>query len=94
LPSGPWNDVVCREAINEGRKAAQMVAMLCAFLFPTAVVARDAPTKAERVQTARKIPPPVDVRPSGVLRQDLFDRNDPNNLRSDYSGPPAQPGQF
>jgi hypothetical protein len=47
------------------------------------------------VQTARKMPPPVvAVRPFGVLRQDLFDRNDPNNLRSDYHGPPAQPGQF
>ncbi len=29
-----------------------------------------------------------------VLRQDLFDRNHPNNLRSDWPGPPAQPGQF
>jgi hypothetical protein len=29
-----------------------------------------------------------------VLPQDLFDRNNPNNLRSDYPAPPAQPGQF
>lgn len=29
-----------------------------------------------------------------ALRQDLFDRGDPNNLRSDWPGPPAQPGQF
>jgi len=44
---------------------------------------------------ARKIPPPPDTtRPGLVLRQDLFDRNNPNNLRSDYSTPPAQPGQF
>jgi hypothetical protein len=28
-----------------------------------------------------------------VLRQDLFDRNNPNNLRSDWPAPPAQPGQ-
>lgn len=26
--------------------------------------------------------------------QDLFDRNNPNNLRSDYPSPPAQPAQF
>ena len=26
--------------------------------------------------------------------QDLFDRNNPNNLRSDYRSPPAQPAQF
>ena len=32
--------------------------------------------------------------PGCVLPQDLFDRNNPNNLRSDYPGPPAQPGQF
>jgi hypothetical protein len=29
-----------------------------------------------------------------VCRQDLFDRNNPNNIRSDYPGPSAQPGQF
>jgi hypothetical protein len=30
----------------------------------------------------------------GVLRQDLFSRNNPNNLRHDYPSAPAQPGQF
>jgi hypothetical protein len=40
-----------------------------------------------------KLRPPVNNSTIGlVLRQDLFDRNDPNNLRSDYPGPPAQPG--
>jgi hypothetical protein len=29
-----------------------------------------------------------------ILRQDLFDRLDPNNLQSDWPGPSAQPGQF
>ncbi|WP_234683928.1 hypothetical protein [Bradyrhizobium monzae] len=29
-----------------------------------------------------------------VCRQDLFDRNNGNNLRSDWPAPPAQPGQF
>jgi hypothetical protein len=42
----------------------------------------------------RRIPPSIDARPSGLIRQDLFDRNNPNNLRSDWPGPPAQPGQF
>jgi hypothetical protein len=43
----------------------------------------------------RKIPPSIGAPTRGfILRQDLFDRNDPNNLRSDYHGPPAQPGQF
>jgi hypothetical protein len=41
----------------------------------------------------RRIPPSI-ARPSGLIRQDLFDRNNPNNLRSDWPSPPAQPGQF
>ncbi|MGY8709420.1 hypothetical protein RAD16_27075 [Bradyrhizobium sp. 18BD] len=47
------------------------------------------------VRDMRKTPSPVDGGRCGcVLRQDLFDRNDANNLRSDYPGPPAQPSQF
>jgi hypothetical protein len=43
----------------------------------------------------RKIPPSIAAPRRGfILRQDLFDRNNPNNLRSDWHAPPAQPGQF
>lgn len=50
-------------------------------------------TTVARAQEARKISPSADRgKTLFVLRQDLFDRNDPNNLRSDYPGPPAQPG--
>jgi hypothetical protein len=43
----------------------------------------------------RRIPTLIDTRTSGfILRQDLFDRNNPNNLRSDWHSPPAQPAQF
>jgi hypothetical protein len=42
---------------------------------------------------AARIPPSIEPRPSGLLRQDLFDRNNPNNLRSDWPSPRAQPGQ-
>jgi hypothetical protein len=52
---------------------------------PANVVAQDAP---------RIISPPIDTRPRGLIRQDLFDRNNPNNLRSDWPSPPAQPGGF
>jgi hypothetical protein len=45
-------------------------------------------------QDARRIPSSIDVRPSGFIRQDLFDRNNPNNLRSNWPSPTAQPGQF
>lgn len=43
---------------------------------------------------ARGLPPSTDLPVSGVIRQDLFERNNPNNLRSDWPSPPAQPGQF
>jgi hypothetical protein len=38
-------------------------------------------------------PPSTGPRPSGLVRQDLFDRSNPNNLRSDWPPPRAQPGQ-
>lgn len=47
------------------------------------------------VRDLQTIPPSVDGGRAGrILWQDLFDRNNPNNLRSDYPSPPAQPGQF
>jgi len=46
------------------------------------------------IRNYRKTPPSIDGKAGCVLWQDLFDRNNPNNLRSDYPGPPAQPGQF
>ena len=75
-------------------KETQILAVLCALFSSTIVVAKDAPPKADPIQTSRKNPLPVAARPSGIVRQDLFDRNDPNNLRSDYPAPSAQPGQF
>jgi hypothetical protein len=27
-----------------------------------------------------------------IVRQDLFDRRNPNNLRTDWPAPPSQPG--
>ena len=41
----------------------------------------------------RKSPPSINAHGSGViLRQDLFDRNSPGNLRSDWPSPPGLPG--
>jgi hypothetical protein len=62
--------------------------------YPAGCVARpgvvDAPT-----HDVRKIPPSIAAPARGsILRQDLFDRNNPNNLRSDWPSPRAQPGQF
>jgi hypothetical protein len=57
-------------------------------------------TKVAAAHDVRQITPiqliPIvdDCRGCFGCRQDLFDRNNPNNLRSDYPGPPAQPAQF
>ena len=77
-------------------KKAQILAIFSVVLFPSLGLAQNTQTKAEAAPTARRIPPPPDtyLRPFGIIRQDLFDRNNPNNLRSDYHAPPAQPGQF
>jgi hypothetical protein len=67
----------------------------CALAFPTIAFAKTALTKVAPTHDVRKIPPTIDAPKSGlILRQDLFDRNDPNNLRSDWHAPPAQPGQY
>jgi hypothetical protein len=54
-------------------------------------VGQAAPIKAAPIH----VTPIVDsCRGTFVCRQDLFDRNNPNNLKSDWPGPPAQPAQF
>jgi hypothetical protein len=75
-------------------KRAQLLAIFSIVFSPTICVAQNAQTKAEPAPAVRRMPPPAEFRPIVILRQDLFDRNNPNNLRSDYPGPPAQPGQF
>ena len=74
-------------------KFMQILAILPVVLLPPAGFAQNSPTKAEPAKTARRMPPPG-IRPLVILRQDLFDRNGPNNLRSDYPAPPRQPAQF
>ena len=68
------------------------LAILCAFA-PAIAAAQDGRGRPEPAPRARKAPAPGDVIFPGVLRQDLFDRNNPRNLRSDYPAPTAQPGQ-
>jgi hypothetical protein len=71
----------------------RILTILCVFA-PTIAVAQDGRTKTEPAPSARKTPAPGDVVAPGILRQDLFDRRNPNNLRHDYPSPPAQPGSF
>jgi hypothetical protein len=68
--------------------------ILLTAVLPAAAGAQDGHTKAEQLVTRRKAPAPGDLVAPGVLRQDLFDRRNPNNLRHDYPSAPAQPGQF
>jgi hypothetical protein len=76
-------------------RMGMMLVVSCALAFPTIAFAKTARTKVAPIHDIRKIPLAIDTSKSGfVLRQDLFDRNNPNNLRSDWPAPPAQPGQF
>jgi hypothetical protein len=77
------------------------LAAFCGLAIPAIAIAQTPPisqTRTAAVQHVRKVqqaqPMAPLAAPFGVLRQDLFDRNDPNNLRSDWPGPPAQPGQY
>ena len=77
-------------------RVAAVVLCFLEVAFATTAFAEVSHSKVARIHDARRIPPsPVDgSRGSFILRQDLFDRNNPSNLRSDWPGPPAQPGQF
>jgi hypothetical protein len=67
-----------------------MGALICA-LAPVSAFAQAASTKAAPSHDIRRPAPTMDAW-GGILRQDLFDRNNPNNLRSDWPSPPRQPG--
>lgn len=66
----------------------------------TAAFAKAPRTKVAAARDVRQVTPvqlaPILDKCSGCFGcwQDLFDRNNPNNLRSDYPSPPAQPAQF
>jgi hypothetical protein len=65
----------------------------CALACPTIAFAQTADTKITPTNDVRKTPPTI-VFPNGgfILKQDLFDPNNPNNLRSDWPRPSRQPG--
>jgi hypothetical protein len=89
LCSDPANQPIFKEPRE--MKPIRILAILCLFA-PSVAVAQDGRPKP--VVTARKAPAWGDYVAPGVLRQDLFSRNNPNNLRHDYPSAPAQPGQF
>ncbi|MGY3364293.1 hypothetical protein ACVWZL_001418 [Bradyrhizobium sp. GM2.4] len=74
-----------------------LVTILCGVevVFATAAPARAPLTKAAMAADVHRAAPLVDsCRSTFVCRQDLFDRNNGNNLRFDWPSPPAQAGQF
>jgi hypothetical protein len=77
------------------KKPMMLAVVSCALAFPTMGFAKTPHTKVASTHDLRKIPSTTIPPKRGfILRQDLFDRNDPNNLRSDWPSPPAQPGQL
>jgi len=72
---------------------AMMPIVACALAGPSIAFAQTADTKSTPISDVRKIPPTI-VSPKGdfILRQDLVDPNNPNNLRSDWPRPSGLPG--
>jgi hypothetical protein len=77
-------------------KKGTMLVVSGALVLPTIALAQTTHTKVSPTRVVQKIAPKIDSPKSRfiILKQDLFNRNDPNNLRSDWPAPPAQPGQF
>jgi hypothetical protein len=75
-----------------GTQRASAVVYCQYVSYPAHCVVRPSGVVSPAYEAVR-IPPSIEPRPSGLLRQDLFDRNNPNNLRSDWPSPRAQPSQ-
>jgi hypothetical protein len=75
----------------------RMLAILCILeaVFATTAFAKGRHPAAAPAPDATQVRR-VAIWTSGgfILRQDLFDRQNPNNIKSDWHAPPAQPGQF
>lgn len=79
-------------------KIIQLLVVLCALevVLSTTALAKikSAQAEAAPVQENAQVNRPVFIGKSGfILRQDLFDRLNPNNVRADWPAPSAQPGQ-
>ena len=62
--------------------------------YPAGCVVRPGVAIAPPTHDVRKIPPSIDARTRGfIITQDLIDRNNPINLRSDWPSPSGLPGQ-
>jgi len=72
-----------------------VLAVGCALIFPTMAGGKTAGTKPVPSHERRQVSSQTGIKsPSLILGQDLFDRNNPNNLRSDWPASPAMPAQY
>jgi len=63
-------------------------------LTPVVGASRHVNPTEQKPLELRSPPPNAHAKRNLLLRQDLFDRGNSNNVRSDWPAPPAQPGQF
>ena len=74
-------------------KNAIIMILACALVCPTVVVAQIADTKRSPIDDVRtRSPIIISSKGEFILRQDLFDPNNPNNLRRDWPRPTGLPG--
>ena len=74
-------------------KMGTILIVLGTLALPVSAFAQTTSTKPAPSRDVRK-PAPLWDAWGGVLRQDLYDRNNPNNLRSDWPSPPRQAGSL
>jgi hypothetical protein len=74
-------------------KRLLILGLACALVCPPIIIAQATETKSPPTNDVRKRSPTI-VSPKGelILRQDLFDPNNQNNLRSDLPRPSGLPG--
>ena len=79
----------------KANRTSHMIMLMVTFALacPMTALGQTADTKITPTNHVRKIPPAI-FSPGGgfILRQDLFDPNNPNNVRSDWPRPSRQPG--
>jgi hypothetical protein len=77
------------------RRGILIILLAFAAMLPTFASAKAPRGQIGTARDAYRTPlPGVSRKNKFILRQDLFDRQNPTNLRSDWPSPPAQPGQI
>ena len=77
------------------RRGMLIILFAFAAMLPTFASAKAPRGQIGTARDAYRTPlPGVSRKNKFILRQDLFDRQNPTNLRSDWPSPPAQPGQI